>query len=328
MQIKTPSRLHIALIDLNGSYGRVDGGIGVCLENPGFSLSAEPSDHDTEIVFREKNLPAAVTSEYTRKIVRAEQNIRTKLGLEENYVLTVNSTYPSHSGLGSGTQIALATGKLMTESVGIHMSSVELAKIVGRGGTSGIGVYGFDMGGFILDGGHSKKQKKSFMPSSVSEAIPPVLIGRYEFPEDWNIVLAIPKEDGERFSGSAEINIFETCCPIPKEDTKLLSHIVLMNLVPFLIEKDIEGFGKCINRIQEIAFNKVEFQLQPPIITERMIKMRDCCPGVGLSSLGPTLFGVYEKKDTSVPKEIQEILGDSVDVVVTKAQNHGAVITP
>jgi len=328
MQITTPSRLHIALIDLNGSYGRVDGGIGVCLEKPGFCLSAEPSDHDTEIVFKDKNLPGSVTSEYTRKIVRAEQNIRTKLGLEENYVFTVNSTYPSHSGLGSGTQIALATGKLMTESVGIHLSSVELAKIVGRGGTSGIGVYGFDMGGFILDGGHSKKQKKSFMPSSASEAIPPVLIGRYEFPEDWNIVLAIPKEDRNRFSGSAEINIFETCCPIPKEDTKLLSHIVLMNLVPFLIEKDLEGFGKSLNRIQEIAFNKVEFELQPPIITERMIKMRECCPGVGLSSLGPTLFGVYDKKDTSVPKEVQEMLGDSVNVVVTKAQNHGAVITP
>ncbi len=328
MNITSPSRLHIALIDLNGSYGRVDGGIGVCLEHPSFSLTAEPSDRDTEIVFLNKNLPEAVTSEYTRKIVRAEQNVRMKLGLEENYTFTVNSTYPSHSGLGSGTQIALATAKLMTESAGLHMSSVELAKIAGRGGTSGIGVYGFDMGGFILDGGHNKKQKASFMPSSASEAIPPVLIGRYEFPEDWNIVLAIPKDDGVRFSGSAEINIFQTCCPLPKDEVKLLSHIILMNLVPFLIEKDLDGFGKCLNRIQEIAFNKVEFQLQPEIITERMMKMRDICPGVGLSSLGPTLFGVYDKNDTSVPKEIEEALGDSVNVIVTKAQNHGAVLTP
>jgi len=101
-----------------------------------------------------------------------------------------------------------------------------------------------------------------------------------------------------------------------------------MNLVPFMIERDIEGFGKCLNRIQEIAFNKVEFQLQPPIITERMLQMRECCPGVGLSSLGPTLFGIYDHEDTSVPKEIKEKLGDSVEIIVTKAQNHGAVITP
>ncbi|HJJ46860.1 MAG TPA: beta-ribofuranosylaminobenzene 5'-phosphate synthase [Methanocorpusculum sp.] len=328
MNITSPSRLHIALIDLNGSYGRVDGGVGVCLEHPSFSLSAEPTDRNTEIVFREKNLPEAVVSECIRKIIRADQNVRTKLGLEENYIFTVNSTYPPHAGLGSGTQIALATAKLITESVGLHMSSVELAKIVERGGTSGIGVHGFDIGGFILDGGHSKKQKASFMPSSASEAIPPVLIGRYDFPDDWNIVLAIPKDDGVWLSGSAEINIFQTYCPIPKDEVKLLSHIILMNLIPFLIEKDLDNFGKCINRIQEIAFNKIEFQIQPKVITERMMMMRDICPGVGLSSLGPTLFGVYDQKDTSTPKEIQETLGDSVIVITTKAQNHGAVITP
>ena len=33
MIIKSPSRLHLTLIDMNGSYGRIDGGIGltICL---------------------------------------------------------------------------------------------------------------------------------------------------------------------------------------------------------------------------------------------------------------------------------------------------------
>ena len=31
MIIKTPSRIHMALIDLNGSYGRRDGGIGLTI---------------------------------------------------------------------------------------------------------------------------------------------------------------------------------------------------------------------------------------------------------------------------------------------------------
>lgn len=328
MQIITPSRLHIALIDLNGSYGRVDGGIGVTLENPSFSLSAEESSHDTSIEFAEKNLPQAVTNEYTRKITRAEQNIRRVLGIEENFHFTVNSTYPSHSGLGSGTQIALATGKLMTEHVGLHLKSTELAKIVGRAGTSGIGTYGFDLGGFIADGGHSKKQKASFMPSSASDPIPPVLLGRYDFPEEWNIVLAIPKNTGLYLSGSAEINVFQTYCPLPKEDVKLLSHIIFMNMIPFLIEKDLEGFSAVLNRIQEIAFNKIEFQLQPPEVSEAMHTMRECgCPGVGLSSLGPTLFGVYDRKDTTLLKELDEKLGDYAAFTVTKGQNHGAVLT-
>ena len=327
MHIETPSRIHIALIDLNGSYGRVDGGIGLTIEKPGYAMTLAESDRNT-LEFTEKNLPQAVIDEYTLKINRAADKIRGQFGIEDSFAFTVNKTYPSHSGLGSGTQIALATAKLMTEHAGLHLSSVELAKIVGRAGTSGIGTYGFDLGGFIVDGGHSKKQKKDFMPSSASEPIPPALIGRYDFPEEWGIALVRPKI-GTYFCGREEINIFQTCCPLPKDEVKLLSHIIFMNLVPFLIEHDLEGFSACINRIQEIAFNKCEFQLQPPEVTNTMNLMKEAgIPGVGLSSLGPTLFGVYDLRDSSVIKEMEEALGDTADILLTKGQNHGAVLTP
>ena len=51
-------------------------------------------------------------------------------------------------------------------------------------------------------------------------------------------------------------------------------------------------------------------------------------PGVGLSSLGPTLFGVYDVHDTTAVKEMHDILGDSADILLTKGQNHGAVLYP
>ncbi|HJJ46501.1 MAG TPA: hypothetical protein O0Y17_05430, partial [Methanocorpusculum sp.] len=90
----------------------------------------------------------------------------------------------------------------------------------------------------------------------------------------------------------------------------------------------LEGFSAVLNRIQEIAFNKIEFQLQPPEVSEAMHTMRECgCPGVGLSSLGPTLFGVYDRKDTTLLKELDERLGDYAAFTVTKGQNHGAVLT-
>lgn len=290
-------------------------------------MTLAESDRNS-IEFAEKNLPQAVVDEYTLKINRAADRVRAELGIEDPFAFTVNKTYPSHSGLGSGTQIALATAKLMTEHAGIHLPSVDLAKIVGRAGTSGIGAHGFDLGGFIVDGGHSKKQKKDFMPSSASEPIPPVLIGRYDFPEEWGIALVRPKI-GTYFCGREEINIFQTCCPLPKDEVKLLSHIIFMNLVPFLIEHDLEGFSACINRIQEIAFNKCEFQLQPPEVTQTMNLMKEAgIPGVGLSSLGPTLFGVYDIHDTTAVKEMHDILGDSADILLTKGQNHGAVLYP
>ena len=37
----TPSRIHMALIDLNGGLGRVDGGIGLSLASPGFRNTVE-----------------------------------------------------------------------------------------------------------------------------------------------------------------------------------------------------------------------------------------------------------------------------------------------
>ena len=41
--INTPSRLHFGLIDLNGDYGRIDGGSGVSLTDPGWKLQFEPA---------------------------------------------------------------------------------------------------------------------------------------------------------------------------------------------------------------------------------------------------------------------------------------------
>ncbi len=43
MRIVTPSRVHITLIDLNATIGRLDGGMGIALEKPGIVLSARKS---------------------------------------------------------------------------------------------------------------------------------------------------------------------------------------------------------------------------------------------------------------------------------------------
>ena len=41
MIIKAPSRIHMSLIDLNGSYRRIDGGIGLALSEPQFILEIQ-----------------------------------------------------------------------------------------------------------------------------------------------------------------------------------------------------------------------------------------------------------------------------------------------
>ena len=71
--------------------------------------------------------------------------------------------------------MGLSTGKLIAEHIGAYSNGYSLGEIIGRGGTSGIGVFSFDFGGFIVDGGHSLKSKSSFLPSSASQAKPPHL---------------------------------------------------------------------------------------------------------------------------------------------------------
>lgn len=50
IEITAPSRIHMALIDLNASIGRVDGGIGITLQEPAMRIRAEISDCDGIII--------------------------------------------------------------------------------------------------------------------------------------------------------------------------------------------------------------------------------------------------------------------------------------
>ena len=53
MEIETSARLHLSLIDLNGSEGRIDGGIGITLKNPSLILECDFNDSQTEILFED-----------------------------------------------------------------------------------------------------------------------------------------------------------------------------------------------------------------------------------------------------------------------------------
>ena len=196
MLIKSPSRLHLGLIDMNGSYGRLDGGIGLTIQDPNLILFGEPAEKGITVDFNENfNFNETIRNECITKITKAAQEVIDFYGVDEGFYFRVDRAYPPHSGLGSGTQIALSTGKLITEHIGQEANGYTLGKITGRGGTSGIGVFAFDYGGFIVDGGHSRKEKTSFLPSSASKASPPQLFGRYEFPDEWGVLLVILKSD-------------------------------------------------------------------------------------------------------------------------------------
>ncbi|MCL7413062.1 MAG: beta-ribofuranosylaminobenzene 5'-phosphate synthase [ANME-2 cluster archaeon] len=310
--VNTPSRLHFTLIDLNGELGRVDGGVGLTLDDPSMRLTATETNDGVFVTGR-------------GDLMRIETAIKLLIPEGEGIHIQVEQPYPAHVGLGSGTQSALAAGWCVNLMFGLGLSVREVAAKVGRGGTSGIGVEAFEHGGFIVDGGHRFADKGAFSPSAASKVPPGPVLFRYDFP-DWPLVVAVPDLEGA--SSQREIDIFNQYCPIPLNEVQAVSHIILMNMLPSIIEADIQGFGDAINRIQKVGFKEREVGLQIDEVRRCMDIMKEQgAYGAGMSSFGPAVYAVAEKPG-EVKKAVAEFLDSTIggQVFVTEARNRGAEI--
>lgn len=287
LSVTTPSRLHFSLIDLNGEIGRVDGGFGVALQNPNFKIFIEKADN-TEI-------KTANINSYNN-ILEILNIIKQKFEIKNEYKIFLKSEIPEHSGFGSTTQLRLGIASGILKLNEIFLSVYEIAEIVKRGGTSGIGIKAFESGGFIVDIGHKfgkGKEKESFLPSSVSNAKPPKILFRYDFPSDWIFVCALA--DRNKIYSQKEIEIFKKYCPIPKNEVEKLSHLLLMKILPALIEKDIEDFGDGLKNVQNLGFKRIEVEISG---TKKLInELSKISYGAGLSSFGPCVYALAKGKN-------------------------------
>lgn len=313
IRVRTPSRIHICLIDMSGKIGRVDGGAGIALEEPHIEVVGEAAEKTSV------NAEEAINTERFREVSEKLSRFSGKKAS-----IRVVSDYESHSGLGSGTQISLAVGQIYSRLFNLNLSVREIAEITGRGGTSGIGVSAFEYGGFIVDGGHSIKEKKSFMPSSASRAAPPPVIFRHDFPE-WKVVVAVPGIKG--FSGRDEMNLFEKYCPVEINDVREISHLILMKMIPAVIEEDLDDFGDAVWRIQHLGFKKVEVQQYEGLVKKCMEYIREITPAVGMSSTGPVIYSITDSSTKTIERTFYNYFREkdmNVRIIVTHARNKGA----
>lgn len=318
---------------MNGSLNRVDGGIGLTLKQPNFTL--EVLDRESLIhrgvgkfawellpekqIVLETDLGQVVFSIECSDCPNPDELLDTVSDITEKFIhqltdkfsLAKSDKFPlkftiwdflfSHMGLGSKTQMALAIASSIIKILGldVHIDVETLTQMVGRGGTSGIGFRSFENGGFILDCGHrfgKNLEKESFLPSSASHAKPARTILRYDFPEEWYVLVVILNVPAGA-SNMEEINIFQNHCPIPIEEVQQVTHHILMQLLPGIIEKDLVNFGEAVNSIRKIGFKKIEIDLQHDHIKE-LIKFLEqkSSKCVGMSSFGPTVFSIFESK--------------------------------
>lgn len=327
-RVRSVSRIHITLIDLNGSLGRVDGSVGLTLNEPAMIVTTEIEEDDrgVEVIGAKGD-----TAEKARRTV---ETVLEDLGVEAAVTVRFEGRYPEHVGLGSGTQTALSVATaLHLDLVGEAPDPRELAVRLGRGGTSGIGVAAFEAGGFIVDGGHrfGPGGKEDFRPSAASKGVPPApVVSRLPVPDDWRFVLAIPDvEKGAH--GKKEVDIFRRYCPVPSRDVERLCRLILMVMMPAVAEDDPEAFGRAVDEIQGLGFKRVEVGLQHPLVRSLMEVAREAgAYGAGLSSFGPTVYAVCDTASAgTVARELRSSLEDvGGEVIVAEPRNEGAEVVP
>jgi len=320
--ISAPSRLHFGLIDLHGGLSRVDGGIGLALSNPHTILSAS--------IARELQAEGG-TPEMNRRADTAARAILAHQGISGGALLTLHSSPSEHVGLGSGTALGLSAARAVCELYRLNLSVREIAGIIGRGGTSGIGTGAFDRGGFLLDGGHSFGKfadKESFLPSAASEGVcPPPVIARQDFPEEWKILLVTP-HTLLRIYGDEERELFTRACPVPEAEVGETCREVIMRVLPGLVDHDLDLFSAGINRIQHLGFKKAECTHQPPVVEDLLRAVRSAgATCAGMSSFGPTVFCITDSLPDGIESAAREVLQDSpASFIHTSADNRGALI--
>lgn len=319
--LSTPARVHFGLIDMNGEIGRIDGGVGLALDSPHTLIEAKKSD---DITVDCKDEPEMIP-----RIVEALTTVREHYDLG-GIDLNVKERPLPHVGLGSATQALVGAAYAICKLYGLEEDIPKLAGLVGRGGTSGIGVEAIRSGGFIVDAGHHFRRggnsKSEYTPSSASTSIqPPPVLARYDFP-DWDVLIVVPL--GEGASGLREVTLFKCVCPLPIEQVQKMCHILMMQMMPAVIEKDLEMFTKGLEDFQQLGFKVFEYRAQTKLLHDCLQFLKESgAIGAGMSSWGPSLFAFGDNLSELQEKAKQWLAANgSGEAILTKANNTGMQI--
>jgi beta-ribofuranosylaminobenzene 5'-phosphate synthase len=271
--IETPARLHFGLLDLRTSSTRRFGGIGA--PAPGFATRLTVSLAPT--VTADGN-DADRAAEFARRFLDHYR-------LPGGATIRVERAIPAHSGLGSGTQLALAVALALAELHGVAATVSELARAVARARRSAVGTWTFAGGGFVVEGGQ-RPDNPGASP----------LLARMIFPTSWRCVVAIP-DARPGFSSEAEAAAFAELPEPAASDVERVAYLVLLGMLPALAENDVSAFGAALTEIQEINgrwFSHAQGgTFAPGASADLVTAMREWgAAGVGQSSWGPAVYAI------------------------------------
>ena len=271
--VTVPARLHLGFIDLNGGLGRRFGSVGIAIDTPHTRVSIDAHERP------QIEGPDAE---------RARGHLRTlvhQFNLDHRLRLRIHDVIPSHVGLGSGTQLGLATGAAVSHLFGLSLDARSIARLLERGARSSIGIATFEQGGVVIDGGRGEE-----------DALPPV-VSRLPFPERWRILL-VYDQGRQGLHGPSEVEAFRRLRPFPAEAAAHLCRLMLMAALPALAEENIDRFGAAVAELQRVIgdhFSPVQggSRFMSDSVAQVLTWLQaEGIAGIGQSSWGPTGFGL------------------------------------
>jgi beta-ribofuranosylaminobenzene 5'-phosphate synthase len=303
VRVAAASRLHFGLVRVPGPGeppGRRYGGLGLMVDRPGVTVTAEPA--------------AAWT--FAGSLAARAESFRERLGPPTPYTVTADGP-PEHVGLGVGTALGLAVAAALTAGDGVPRSPEALAILTSRGGRSGVGVHGFGHGGLIVDRG-----KPSGAVTSECQSVP--------FPPAWRVVLIRPAVAPAWF-GSAEFRAFSRI-QSAEGSVERLERLRDGAILPAVARGDFGTFAESLyeyNRLAGAPFAADQGGTYAgPTVTATVGRLRSWgVTGVGQSSWGPTVFA-FAESEREAGELVERLRGndfDGADVVVAAAAGPATV---
>lgn len=307
MTVSTTARLHFGFLDPSGRSAKPFGSFGLSLDQPCTRLRLQPAQ-----TFGASGPEAGRALRYLKTIAES-------CGVDRIYRLAVTEAIPSHAGLGSGTQLALAVGTAFAVAEGLDLSPLEIAARLGRGARSGIGIGTFEAGGAVLDSG--------------PRAGVPQLVSRVPFPQDWRALLILDP-DTKGLDGTDEVEAFETLPAFPEAERAELEARIVNRALPALVRSDFMGFCAEVGHLQEVMGAYFAPLQGGPYTSPRVAAVIEALRangiiGLGQSSWGPTGFAFAPSEDAGerlLAAAREHDASSALHFTLARGRNEGAAL--